>query len=116
MPDTTTFDQLPLRQRKFAQTKLGLLDAAMAAIRSRSLEEVTVRELCDRVSISEGSFFNYFPKKPDVLTYYVQLWSIEMAWHAEQLAAAAGGLAAIEEIFVLTARRVAENPSPMGEI
>ncbi|MHB1222489.1 MAG: TetR/AcrR family transcriptional regulator [Gemmatimonadaceae bacterium] len=111
-----TFLRLPLRQRKFAQTKLGILDATLRAVRVRPLGDVTVRELCDAVSISEASFFNYFPRKADVLLYYVQLWSLEMAWHAGRLAPSQGGLAAIGEVFALTARRVAENPSVMAEI
>ena len=116
MQPPSPFDQLPLRQRKFARTKLGLLDALVTAIRERPLESVTVKELCETVAISEASFFNYFPRKTDVLTYYVQLWSIEMAWYGREFAEARGGLGAIEEIFAMTARRVAENPAPMGEI
>jgi len=112
----TSFSQLPLRQRKFAETKLGLLDATLQAIRTRPLDEVPVRELCAAVSISEASFFNYFPKKSEILTYYVQLWSIEMAWHASRRAARGAGLAAIEDIFARTAASFAENPAPMGEI
>ena len=110
------FAALPLRQRKFARTKLALLDAAVSALRDRPLDEVTVKQLCETAGISEASFFNYFPRKTDLLVYYIQLWSIEMAWHGRRLADARGGLAAIEEIFAMTAARVAENPAPMGEI
>lgn len=109
-------ERLPLRQRKHAQTKLALLDATLAAIRARPLEEVTVKEICETAQVSEASFFNYFPKKGDVLTYQVQLWSLEMAWHARRLAQVGGGLAAIEEIFAITARQVAGQPEPMAEI
>jgi AcrR family transcriptional regulator len=116
MSNLTAFDKLPLRQRKFARTKLGLLDAALQSIRERPLEDVTVKALCETVGISEASFFNYFPRKTDLLVYYVQLWSIEMAWYAREFAEARGGLAAIEEIFAMTARQVAENPAPMGEV
>jgi AcrR family transcriptional regulator len=113
---TAAFDDLPLRQRKFARTKLGFLDATLDAIRTRPLEEVTVRQLCDAVEVSEASFFNYFPKKQDILTYYVQLWSIEMAWHARARGANDDGLAAIEAIFAHTAGEVARHPEPMAEV
>lgn len=116
MTEQTPFDRLPLRQRKHARTKLALLDATLDAIRSRPLEEVTVRQLCDAAEISEASFFNYFPRKSDVLTYFVQLWSIEMAWHAARLARTGGGLAAIEGIFARTAREFAAHPGPMAEV
>lgn len=75
-----------------------------------------MKDLCETAEISEASFFNYFPRKADLLVYYVQLWSIEMAWHARRLAETRGGLAAIEEIFRITAERAADNPAPMGEI
>lgn len=116
MSNRDAFDRLPLRQRKYARTKLGLLDATLGALREHPLEEVPVKALCEVASISEASFFNYFPRKTDLLVYYIQLWSIEMAWYARQFAEARGGLAAIEEIFAMTAQRVAENPAPMGEI
>lgn len=116
MVNSALFDALPLRERKYARTKLGLLRTAMAAIRNRTLDDVTVKELCQAVEISETSFFNYFPRKTDLLVYYIQLWSIEMAWYGRQFAEARGGLAAIEEIFAMSASRISENPAPMGEI
>jgi AcrR family transcriptional regulator len=116
MSNRSSFAQLPLRQRKFAQTKLALLEAALQALESRPLDAITVKELCEAVTISEASFFNYFPRKTDLLVYYVQLWSLEMAWHSERLASRRGGLAAIEEIFALTGRRIAKQPGIMAEI
>lgn len=116
MDSTPDFNRLPLRQRKHARTKLGLLDAALSALDGRSLEAVTVAELCEAVSVSEASFFNYFPRKADLLVYYVQLWSLEMAWHSRRRAAVTGGLAGIEEIFALTGRRIAEHRGVMVEI
>ena len=84
MPEPIVFDALPLRQRKFARTKLALLDATLESLRSRSLDEVRVADLCAAADISPASFFNYFPQKADVLVYHVQLWSLEIAWHAEE--------------------------------
>jgi AcrR family transcriptional regulator len=117
MTNAETLATLPLRQRKFASTKLALLDAALTGISNRPLSDIPVRELCDAVSISEAGFFNYFPRKTDLLVYYVQLWSIEMGWHARRLAGRGGsGLAAIEQIFILTARQMRDRPGVMAEI
>lgn len=116
MSNRERFGALPLRERKLARTKLRLLGAALNALKERPLESIPVRELCDAVPISEASFFNYFPRKTDLLTYYVQLWSLEMGWHAGRLAADAGGLAAIEAVFALTGRQVRERPGVMSEI
>ena len=108
--------KIPIRQRKLAETRLGLLRAAVDAIDTSPLEAVSVRSLCNEVGISEAGFFNYFPKKSDLLVYFIQIWSLEMAWHAERLARERGGVAAIEEILRLTARQVGEHPGVMAEI
>jgi AcrR family transcriptional regulator len=116
MTQNAAFDRLPLRARKHARTKLAFLDATLEAIRLRPLEEVTVKQLCDTVGVSEASFFNYFARKGDVLLYAVQLWSVEMTWHAGRVAESRSALEAITEIFALTARQVAAHPEPMAEI
>jgi AcrR family transcriptional regulator len=115
MGNEQKFAGLPLRQRKYARTKLALRDAGLAALESRTLEEVPVRELCAAAEISEASFFNYFRRKADLLVYHVQLWSLEMGWHAAR-PAGPGGLASIEEVFERTGRQVAARPGVMAEI
>lgn len=116
MPKNIAFDALPVRQRKFARTKLGLLNALKQQLRRKPFEEITIRALCDAVEISEASFFNYFPRKTDLLLYHIQLWSIEMAWFGRTRATADGGLAAIEDIFARSAAEVARHPALMAEI
>lgn len=108
--------KLSLRERKFARTKLGLLQAAVERIEQRPWEEISVKELCAAAEVSEATFFNYFPRKADILTYFTQLWSLEIAW---QLAAAEPplhGLDAIAEIFRLAARKIQDQPGTMGEV
>lgn len=107
---------LPLRERKFATTKLGLLRAAVDELRAHPLEEISVRDLCAAAGISEASFFNYFPRKADLLAYFVRIWALEIAWHARRAVEARGALAAIEELFARTAREVARHPALMAEI
>jgi AcrR family transcriptional regulator len=111
------FGEIPLRSRKFARTKVGLLQAAMARLDACTLEELQVRDLCDAVQISQASFFNYFPRKSDLLVYFVQMWSIEVAWHV--LVADSRPLsarAAIAHIFELTAKQAAEHPGVLAEV
>lgn len=112
--DKTT--QLPLRERKFAQTKLGLLRAAVSELREHPLEEISVRDLCAAVGVSEASFFNYFPRKADLLAYFVRIWALEMTWHARRVVEERGALAAIEDVFARTAREIARHPALMAEI
>ncbi len=113
-PTTPLFDALPLRERKHARTKVGLLHAAIQRLDERTFEEISVKELCAAVEISEPSFFNYFPKKSDLLTYFIQLWTVETAWAAKH--AGGCGLRAIEAVFQHTATSVQEHPRVMLEI
>jgi len=111
------FEDLPLRARKRARTRLALLDALLSRIGPRGIDQIPVKELCAEVEISEVTFFKYFPAKSDLLTYFIQLWTIEMAWHASQAAQAQGsGLEAIGEIFARTAQDAARNIDIMLEI
>ncbi len=112
-----TLDDLPLRPRKFALTKVGLLNAAIERLDDCSLEELQVRELCRAVDISEASFFNYFPKKTDLLVYFVQLWTLDVAWHALlSEPRPSSSREALERIFEFSGKQAAEHPGVMAEV
>lgn len=113
---TTTTSEPGLRERKHARTKLALLDAFVAAMEQKPIEEIAVRELCATVPVSEATFFNYFRGKADLVTYFVQLWSLDHAWHATRTLERDGALAALHEIFARTAATVREHPRVMAEV
>jgi AcrR family transcriptional regulator len=108
--------QFSLRERKFARTKLALLQAALERMRGKKLDEIPVKELCDEVEISEATFFNYFPKKSDLLHYLIKVWTIEVAWQAKSVVGEECGLSFIEQVFDYTGKRLAEHPRLMLEI
>lgn len=108
--------ELPLREIKFAKTKLALLDSALALLPKKTFDEITLVEICAAAEVSYATFFNYFGKKSDLLLYFIQLWSIEVSHHARGIAKEAGGLKAIEAIFQYTARQCEKGPEIMGEI
>lgn len=103
------------RERKHAQTRLELLWALRDRLADRPLEDIGVRELADAADVSEATFYNYFPTKADLALYFVQVWSVDVGWHAAQ-ARAAGPRAAITAIFDATAAQIARAPRVMGEI
>jgi AcrR family transcriptional regulator len=107
---------LPLRPRKLARAKQALLRAAVARLDSRTLEEIPVKELCDAAGVSEASFFNYFPKKSDLLVYFVRIWSLDVSWRALHGKRGATARESIEEIFLETARQAAAHPGVMSEV
>lgn len=108
---------MSLREKKFARTKQKLLDAALALMAQKPLEEVTVAEICHAAEVSYATFFNYFARKTDLLVYFIQLWSVEVSWRARMTYEEGGGsVAAIEAIFAHTASLCEKNPEVMEEI
>lgn len=74
--------KIPLRERKLAQTRLALLEE----LEAKPLADVRARDLCERVGISEATFFNHFASKSELLLYFVLLWSVEMGCLSRALA------------------------------
>lgn len=68
---------MPLRERKFAETKIRILNVFLKKLKQKDLDEISVVEICESADISYKTFFNYFEKKSDLLAYYLQFWSIE---------------------------------------
>jgi len=105
-----------LRERKFARTRLALAEAATRHLEAASFEALSVKALCERVQISEATFFNYFPKKEDLIIYLDRLWTLELNWYGRQAAAQQHGLAVIDALFRYTAIQIQKKPGLMGEI
>lgn len=113
----TKLSAIPLRIKKQARTKLALLAALVEKLAAgEKYDGVRIKDLCAVANISEAGFFNYFSNKEALLVYYVQIWSLEVGWHAHEMLSKGDALAAIEEIFLRTAQMVKENPCMMAEI
>jgi len=106
--------RIPLRERKYARTKLALVNAAIQRLEATPMEAITVNTLCDDIEISEATFFNYFAKKGDLLDYYVQLWTLEITWKIRQ--SRHTGTAAIDALFTIAAQQFQQHPGLMGEV
>ncbi len=110
------FDELPLRQRKLARTRLALLEALTARLEVQTYEAVHIKDLCAAAEISEASFFNHFERKEDLVVYFIQIWSLAVGWYARKALAERGALAAISEVFARTAADVSVHPRVMSEV
>ncbi len=73
-----------LRERKHARTKLALMSAFIERLRKARFEHISIRAVCKSVEVSESTFFNYFPEKIDVITYYINLMTLKIVWKARQ--------------------------------
>jgi AcrR family transcriptional regulator len=105
-----------LRERKFARTRLALAQATTNHLEAAAFETLSVKALCERVQISEATFFNYFPRKDDLIVYLDHLWTLELNWYGQQAAQQQQGLAVIEALFRYTAIQIQKKPGLMGEI
>ena len=52
-----------LRERKRRATRDAIERAAIALVSERGYDNVTVAQICELSSVSQGTFFNYFPTK-----------------------------------------------------
>ena len=70
--------ELTRRERKKEETKERIFNAAMKLFRSRGFEETTIEEITEKADVAKGTFFNYFPRKEEVLRYLSEQWLEEV--------------------------------------
>ncbi|NLE65671.1 MAG: TetR/AcrR family transcriptional regulator, partial [Elusimicrobia bacterium] len=59
-----------LREKKFVKTKVSLMQEFMKRLKSTRFSEISIKEVCETVEVSESTFYNYFPQKVDVVCYF----------------------------------------------
>lgn len=98
--------QLPLRERNRAETRAGLVRAALALFLAEGFDNVPVEKICERASTSRATFFNYFSQKEDVLVEiarqrlerFEEFLTAQAAWQQ------APTIEALTELFIEFAR------------
>jgi AcrR family transcriptional regulator len=105
-----------LRQRKFARTRLTLARVLADALLKENFEEIPVKRLCRAAEVSEATFFNYFPRKQDLMTYLAHLWVLELGWHVERARREAQGLPVVDKLFAEVARTCERRPGVLAEL
>ncbi len=108
--------KIPLRERKAARTRLRLVETLRERLERIPFEALSVRDLCEAAEISEATFFNYFPRKQDLLAHAGRLLALELNWTLTRTAEASPGLAAIQALFDRAAREAAAAPGFLGEL
>lgn len=56
-----------LREDKKDRQRRAIVDAALKLFRNRGYDQTRVRDIIERVGISQATFFNYFPSKDSLL-------------------------------------------------
>ncbi len=58
------------RERRAAEMRARIFQAAIQLFAERGLESVTVEQITERADVGKGTFFNYFGTKEAVLNYF----------------------------------------------
>jgi Bacterial regulatory proteins, tetR family. len=92
-------EEYSLRERKHAKTKIAIMDAFIKRLEKTRFDDISIREICKSVEVSEGTFFNYFAEKIDIIDYYSSLLFLKIFWKTQNEVPAGKYLAAIESVF-----------------
>ena len=111
-----TIHDVSLRERKFAQTKVSLARAFRERLKEKRLQDISVKEVCDTLPISEVTFYKYFPEKTDVLVYLLQLWHYKAVWRLRRWEREKTNLEVIEAWFNFGEEQLEAYPAATGEI
>lgn len=76
-----------LREEKKAEQRRAILYAAAMLFRKRGYEQTRIRDIVERLHISEVTFFNYFPAKDALITEFaVEMLEFSIASVKRELA------------------------------
>jgi len=73
-----------LREKKHAKTKIALARAFLKRLKSTRFPDISIKEVCSAVEISESTFYNYFPNKIELARYIERLVLLKIAWEVQQ--------------------------------
>lgn len=107
MTDAATLADKPcsLREQKKQQTRQAIHDAAYRLVMERGLPHVTVADICSGATVSERTFFNYFPSKAAAALGLPE--SALAAEHEQRFLDGQGGL--VEDVCELVAATAARH-------
>lgn len=69
-PGSANRTVVPKNHKKKQQTRNRIFIAAIELVAEHGLANVTVEQITERADVGKGTFFNYFPNKEAVLTYF----------------------------------------------
>ncbi|MBN3522984.1 TetR/AcrR family transcriptional regulator [Paenibacillus apiarius] len=104
-------ENISLRERKKAKTKLALYEASLELIVHQTFRDMKVEDICAHAEVSKVTFFKCFPQKEDILIYYMCIWLtnrwLEIEKHGLR------GWAAAEHLFTSIATEDQRRPGMM---
>ncbi len=73
------------RERRKEETRQKLFDAALALMKEKPFDQITVEEITERADVAKGTFFSHFPTKEHLLIAYTQEMVEDVYAFLEQL-------------------------------
>ena len=107
---------ISLRERKHAQTKVALALQFMERMKTKRLAEISVKEVCETIPISEVTFYNYFPEKTDIFIYLMQIWHTEILWKLAQWEKDKSNIEIIEAWFDFASQEITSYSGVLSEV
>ncbi|HRW58747.1 MAG TPA: TetR/AcrR family transcriptional regulator [Chlamydiales bacterium] len=71
---------LSLREKKFIKVKWALVDAFIERLKKTKFDQISIKDVCLEAEVSEATFYNYFPKKIDVIFNYLAAQILKLKW------------------------------------
>lgn len=63
---------LSKQQQKSKDTKDRIFRAAKEIMQTHGYEDLSIKNICERAGVSNGSFYHHFKTKDDLLSYYIE--------------------------------------------
>ena len=73
------------RERRRQETRERLFEAAVRLLSEREFEAVTVEAITEAADVGKGTFFNYFPNKEAVISYFFEYKSSRLVEAARRV-------------------------------
>lgn len=96
------------RELRKARAKLALYESALTLMENKMFHEVMLEDICRKAEVSRVTFFKFFPKKEDLLVYFMRVWLTERI--IEIAAARKRGFAAIRHLLAKVANMAVDRP------
>ena len=65
-------EDLSKQQIKSLNTKRKIFQAAKEIMRKDGYQELSIKNICEKANVSNGSFYHHFQSKDDLLSYYIE--------------------------------------------
>jgi len=75
------------------------MNAFIKRLEKTPFDDISIRQICKSVEVSEGTFFNYFPEKIDIINYYMHLIILKDVWKVQKEVSKGKYLALIDVVF-----------------